>query len=252
MSQPWGALHPNVELPLGYFGYFGDTGISDGLGRTIKVERGDGALNNPVTRSVVDTEYDVCACSPLGKVKRVSQPYAPGGPVYWTTYNYDGLGRLLSVVAPDGASTGGYAYQGRSTTVTDPAGKWKKFTTDAMGNLVQVTKLNPGGGANFETYYTYDALNNLTQVALPRNGYTQTRTFAYQGNLVTSATNPENGTTTYTYHGDGSLATRTDARAGARVQLRQLRPADAGAGDRPQPVQSVGGKRAQGVSVRHK
>ena len=184
----------------------------DGLGRTIKVERGDTA-----TRSVVDTEYDVCACSPIGKVKRVSQAYAPGGPVYWTTYNYDGLGRLLSVVAPDGASTGGYAYQGRSTTVTDPAGKWKKFTTDAMGNLVQVTEPNPAGGANFETYYTYDALNNLTQVAMPRNGYTQTRTFAYQGNLVTSATNPENGTTTYTYHGDGSLATRTDA-AGRRYE----------------------------------
>ena len=34
-----------------------------------------------------------------------------------------------------------------------------------MGNLVQVTEPNPAGGANFETYYAYDALNNLTQVA---------------------------------------------------------------------------------------
>ena len=116
------------------------------------------------------------------------------------------------MVAPDGAGTGTYTYQGCATTVTDPAGKWKKFTTDAMGNLVQVTEPNPGGGASFETYYTYDALNNLTNVAMPRNGYTQTRTFAYQGKWVTSATNPENGTTTYTYYGDGSVATRTDAR----------------------------------------
>ncbi|MBK9171363.1 MAG: hypothetical protein IPM24_28455, partial [Bryobacterales bacterium] len=52
----------------------------DGLGRTVKVERGDGGG----TKSIVDTEYAACACSPVGKVKRVSQPYAPGGPVYWT------------------------------------------------------------------------------------------------------------------------------------------------------------------------
>jgi RHS Repeat. len=179
----------------------------DGLGRTIKVERGVTATG---TQSVVDTEYDVCACSPLGKVKRVSQPYAPGGPVYWTTYHYDALGRLLSVVAPDG-STGTYLYQGRTTKVTDPAGKWKKFTVDVMGHLLQVTEPNPGGGADFETYYTYDALDNLTQVAMPRNGYTQTRTFAYQGRRLVSATNPESGTTTYTYNSDGTPATRTDA-----------------------------------------
>jgi hypothetical protein len=48
---------------------------SDGFGRPIKVERGDWVS----TKSVVDTEYDACGCSPLGKVKRVSQPYAPGG-----------------------------------------------------------------------------------------------------------------------------------------------------------------------------
>jgi hypothetical protein len=46
----------------------------DGLGRPIKVESGDGTS----TKSVVDTEYAACACSPIGKMWRVSQPYAPG------------------------------------------------------------------------------------------------------------------------------------------------------------------------------
>jgi hypothetical protein len=42
----------------------------------------------------------------MGKLSKTSRPYKPGDPIYWTTYNYAGLGRTLSVVAPDGASTG--------------------------------------------------------------------------------------------------------------------------------------------------
>ena len=116
----------------------------DGLGRTIKVETGD----TTSVQSVVETEYDSCACSPLGKLKRVSLPRAPGATAYWTTYVYDALGRTVSVTAPDGSVTG-YTYEGNCTKITDPAGKWKKHTTDALGNLVQVSEL---GG--HETYYT--------------------------------------------------------------------------------------------------
>lgn len=112
----------------------------DGLRRTIKVENGDGGG----TKSIVDTVYDSCACSPIGKLKQVSQPYAPGGAVYWTTYNYDALGRTVSVVSPDGTSTTNYVYQGNTTTITDPAGHWKKYVNDAMGQLIQVIEPNPG------------------------------------------------------------------------------------------------------------
>jgi hypothetical protein len=77
----------------------------------------------------------------------------------------------------DGAGATRYAYAGNTVTVTDPAGKWKIFTSDAFGNLVKVTEPNPAGG-NLETFYTYDGINNLTHVAMPRNGYTQTRAFA--------------------------------------------------------------------------
>ena len=110
---------------------------ADGLGRTILAETGDGSG----TKSTIETEYDSCACSPLGKMKRVSKPYAPGGTKYWTTYTYDGLGRTVSVQAADGATTT-YLYYGNTTTITDPAGKWKKYVTDAMGNLIQV--IEPG------------------------------------------------------------------------------------------------------------
>ena len=80
-------------------------------------------------------EYDACACSPLGKLKRVSQPYANVSQRVWTTYTYDGSGRTLTVTAPDGSVTS-YQYTGATTKTTDAAGKWKQFTNDAMGNLV--------------------------------------------------------------------------------------------------------------------
>ncbi len=124
----------------------------DGLGRTIKVETGDASG----TVSIVETEYDSCACSPVGKVKRVSRPYAPGGTVYWTTYSYDCLGRTLSVAQPGNTGTTAYVYEGNTVKVTDPALKWKKYTTDALGNIVQVTEPDPGGGADVQTYYTYN------------------------------------------------------------------------------------------------
>ncbi len=67
------------------------------------------------------------------------------------------------------------------------------------------------------TTYAYDILNHLTTVTMPRATGTQTRTFNYTtgttvGTLLLSATNPENGTVTYTYNTDKTLATKTDAK----------------------------------------
>ena len=110
-------------------------------------------------------------------------PARPGASPQWTTYTYDGSGRTLTVSLPlaDGSVTR-YEYTGNTTKVTDPAGKWKKQTTDALGNLVAVTEPNPAGGADFTTSYTYDVLNQLVRVEMPRpyNGgtYTQVRSFS--------------------------------------------------------------------------
>ena len=69
-----------------------------------------------------------------------------------------------------------------------------------------------GGGGNLITSYQYDLYDNLVQVTMPRAAGTQTRTFTYNGKLLLTATNPENGTVTYTYNGDQTLATKTDAK----------------------------------------
>ena len=116
------------------------------------------------------------------------------------------------MLLPDAASSTTYAYSGNATTITDPAGKWKKQTTDAMGDLIQVNEPNPAGGADYVTQYTYDQLSHLTQVSMPRPTGTQTRAFVYDSNQrLHSETHPESGTKTCTYNTDGTLATRVDA-----------------------------------------
>ena len=72
--------------------------------------------------------------------------------------------------------------------------------------------LGGSGGATLTTNYTYNGADQLTQVSMPRGGYTQTRSFQWTGGTLTSATNPENGTVSYTYDGSNKVLTRTDAK----------------------------------------
>jgi YD repeat-containing protein len=185
----------------------------DGLGRAIRVERGVSASN---IQSVVDTVYAPCACSPLGKIQKVSAPYASGGsPAGWTTYTYDGIGRTVSVQQPDGASATTYSYSGNQTTVTDPAGKWKTFTSDVEGNLVTVVEPDPANqpSGTLTTSYSYDWMKHLTGVSMPRGSTTQNRSFSYDSaGRLTSATNPENGTVAYYYNADNTLYYKHDAK----------------------------------------
>ncbi len=106
-------------------------------------------------------------------------------------------------------------YQGNTVKVTDPAGKIKIFTSDAFGNLTQVVE-DPSG-FNYSTTYTYDVLNHLVGVSMPRSTGTQTRSWSYTGNFLMSATNAENGTVSYTYGSNNKVATRTDAKGQVAV-----------------------------------
>ena len=101
---------PAQQIKTGADGFTRTT--LDGLGRPIKVERGTSSSS---IVSETDTVYSPCACSPLAKIEKTSQPYAPGGAAVWTTYAKDGIGRTLTAQQPDAASTTTYSYAGATS-----------------------------------------------------------------------------------------------------------------------------------------
>jgi YD repeat-containing protein len=109
------------------------------------------------------------------------------------------------------ATHGGYQFSGFTGTLSGTTTP-QNLTINGLA-AVTATFLTGSAGPDLNTYYTYDLLNNVTQVTMPRATGTQTRTFNYNNTAyLQSATNPENGTVTYTYTTAGNLAGKTDAK----------------------------------------
>ena len=157
----------------------------------------------------------------------------------------------------------------RATSPRSPIrpGNWKQYATDAFGNLVMVMEPDPtqhpvvgppapstypvtsAPSGTLLTTYTYDQFNHLTLVSMPRNTAngmkTQTRTFVYNPTTystvtlpamwLTSATNPESGTTSYTYNADGTLASKTDANGNTETYTYDAYQRLTGIPDRSRP-----------------
>lgn len=124
-----------------------------------------------------------------------------------TTYVYDALGRTKTVTKPDN-SVVSTAYSGNCTTVTDEELNTRESCTNGLGQMAQV--IESPGVLNWETDYTYDALDDLKTVV---QGGSRNRSFAYSSlKQLIQSTNPESGTINYTYDADGNVLTKADAR----------------------------------------
>jgi YD repeat-containing protein len=166
-NNTYSATAPHVKSTTGSHW---TKGYLDGFGRTVKTESGYTQSGADTVVSTVETEYDMCACSPLGKVKRVSRPYGPGQTPVWTEYVYDALGRTIEVKPPANSGAGygistTYSYAGNWVTVTQPGGRYKRYYVDAFGNLIFVAEPRPGG-SEYGTGYGYTPLNQLETVNL--------------------------------------------------------------------------------------
>jgi RHS repeat-associated protein len=122
------------------------------------------------------------------------------------TTNQDGTTRLMSY-GGCGCAGGGV------TTSQDEHGRQKRYSKDTLGRLTKTEELDWSGNVYSTTNMAYDALDRITQIS--QQG--QTRTFDYDGHgrLWHKAT-PEQGTTTYAYNTDDTMASVTDAR-GAKI-----------------------------------
>jgi RHS repeat-associated protein len=216
------------------------TNVFDGLGRVSQSQ---------VTSDSPSTTYFVTLYDALGRKgtvynpTRCSPPTTNCGESTWgyTTYTYDALGRAKLVTNPD-TSTVQTSYIGRATEVTDEGNGTKSVQrisqTDALGRLnsvceVSSTALSVGaspapaacgqdiGGTGFLTSYQYDILGNLKGVS---QAGLSPRSFFYDSlSRLTSASNPESGSTCYGtvsagacqnngYDANGNVVRKTDAR----------------------------------------
>lgn len=199
----------------------------DGLGREIKST----LSSDPQGAVMVDTSYDR-----LGRKYTVSNPYRNTSEATYgiTSTFYDGIDRPLTVNEPDGGQQS-WQYSGHSVTFTDEAGNQWSRTSDALGRLVRVLEPNGSSAApSMQTDYTYDKINNLTQVTqwggASGSANARVRTFAYDSlSRLLAVNNPENRnqsgnaaltcsgatgnwTGCFSYDAAGNLQTHTDDR----------------------------------------
>jgi RHS repeat-associated protein len=200
--------------------------VVDGFGRLTQTQLNSDSPSTSYTLTTYDAVgrksqvYNPTRCSPIS---------TNCGESTWgySTYKYDSLNRVTSLVEPDG-STVSTSYTGNCTTVTDEAGKLRKSCVDGLGRMTGVWE-DPGSSPHlkYETDYAYDSLNNLTSVTQKGGAVSsswRTRTFTYDSlSQLLCAANPEiqavacpssatgtfpTGAITYSYDTDGNILTK--------------------------------------------
>lgn len=195
----------------------------DGMGHAIKTQ----VTSDPWNVSTVSTQYD-------GEGEVYAVTILAAGST--TRYLYDALGRKTIQAQPDGTSFLQWCYDGVPSSgqsnclpkASSQTGEWVDYSdedgvhwqrvTDGLGRLVAVVELGtPTTPLHLETDYQYNALDDLikvNQTGNSSNGDTpRTRNFTYDSlSRLTTSTNPETGTISYSYDANGNLQTKTDNR----------------------------------------
>ena len=220
------ASQTSAEWSLGFGSSTTDAlKTSDGFGRVHISQLKESPTSS--TYDSVETDYDS-----LGRPSRTTLPYpagvgAPNSSTPGTNTTYDALNRATLVAdSGGGTKTVGYTYSENDTYQTlgpAPTGentKRRQSEYDALGRMTSVCEVTSAIGSGscaqtspvtgYWTQYTYDVLNDLTGVTqnAQSSGSKQTRTYAYDDlRRVTSDSNPESGTTSYTYDTDSTCGT---------------------------------------------
>ncbi|MBI3650389.1 MAG: RHS repeat protein, partial [Acidobacteria bacterium] len=184
------------------------TNMYDGWGRVVSAVDANGGQ--------VNITYDA-----MGRKWKQTNPFPAGQtPGAQTVNTFDALGRTTLVTLPDN-NTVQASYSGATVTMTDQVNRKMKRESDGLGRLIKVTEPDSStGNLTQETSYTYDLMDNLTEV----NQGSQYRKFKYDslGRMLfekipeqTATINDGTGTywtTKYVYTDFNAPSTKTDAR----------------------------------------
>ncbi|WP_265868274.1 RHS repeat-associated core domain-containing protein [Streptomyces sp. SKN60] len=181
--------------------------VSDRAGRT-RIATTTGFDGTPISSTI---DYDH-----LGRPTKASRPFAASGSASnYTTTAYDTLDRPLKVTNPDSTtSTSSYERTAETDviTATDERGNKTRATSDVNGRLTSSDTLYKAKPADTEltaasTTYHYAPFGLVDKVTDDKGNVTST-VFDVLGRPVKSV-DPDRGTTSSTYYGDGLVDTLT-------------------------------------------
>jgi RHS repeat-associated protein len=179
------------------------TTIYDKLGRVIRTMTATFDGN----QRFVDTTYDDTG---TGKIKSVTRPYVSGGDIFLTTFNYDLLGRPLSV-APSGsdAITSDYSTVGGLITTVRRGGLVNQIRfEDEMGHVTTTQSFADATRTDvaIASSYEYGAFDQLRRVRNYGDGQMNVTELSYDSRgRQTDLIDPDIGHTITRYNSFGDV-----------------------------------------------
>jgi len=209
-----------LETITGIENYIEGYSFVDGFGRKIEAITFGEAGKSIVSKAFYDT---------MGRANYAEGPFFGLGygflqttpadaPWSETRFNYFGKPiELRSPYAPGVPAIASIAYNGLSTTVTDPDGNSKKETKDYLGRVIEVieydidTQQQPPQPVYYHTNYEYNAAGDLLSVT-DNDGNTTNMSYDKLGRK-SDMTDPDMGYWVYDYDPNGNLWHQTDAKS---------------------------------------
>lgn len=202
--SPVGRQRSSRFDPLGRLTYAELIGIAavtyayDAQGRLVTVSQGSGDATRTATFTYGDHGYLAQLTDPLGRTMK---------------FVYDAAGRVTQQTLPDDHLIR-YSYDanGNLISLTPPGRPAHRFTYNALDRLESYAPPALAGVADVQTHYTYNADQQLTQLARPDG---KTITFAYDGAGHLQTLSLARGAYSYAYQSQtGYLSTITAADGG--------------------------------------
>ena len=211
----WGTLnqqHLKTLTKVSEANYLWQSQYFDGLGRVMQVHSNEETGRTIISGATVFNNRGLAEKQYISQdlaSSQVSGYYAPEAGWKYSSYVYDGLGRVTVQNYADGTSVSSDYSIPWQTNVTNPRGFIARYYNDAFGRLVKVEEPDETNGVYATTLYAYDTLGNLVQVTDDDSNVT-TISYDWLGRK-TSMTDPDMGTWSYGYNNNGNLISQTDA-----------------------------------------
>ena len=184
----------------------GRTTVPDGNGGTmVRDQIETDILGRPIRRILFDEHQSavVTVYDGLGRVSQISRPHPnQTSPIYYTTYTYDDLDRLLTTVAPDEVTTRN-EYIGLETHSYDGENVHSYIVERRDGRIGSRFEDDPASTAWLETRFDYGPFG-LLRGTTAADTTTQTMMYDVRGRRIQHV-DPSTGTTTTVYNAFGEL-----------------------------------------------